>query len=327
MIIVASKSKKKTKKLPRWQINRNSKFGAQTLDEITNSVRDLSNLKIKIPLGNPSLNYVHTNQFLWTDLPNDFRLENFGIISKALNGKDSRWSGYEVNRWYIENMTITNNGTDFDMDLDVNPFATSIRDFQDGKHELEKAYLDNLNKSKTNTKKNTTNSTKQVTSVNNLTEIPKRSDGKTDCSMTLYLACNTYFNTIGSQVGRVESKLAQGRIGREGTNYANFVKGLTPKEAYKKLAAKWGYTWYNDNRDDCASTSFNRIGGINCGDSARLLKACMDVLGQPCVIYSVTTPESGHYMNGVLIDGQWKTVDLCYQSGRFPELQTAGWNR
>ena len=324
---MASKTKTKTKKLPRWQINRNSKFGAQTLDEITNSVRDLSNLKIKIPLGNPSLNYVHTNQFLWTDLPNDFRLENFGIISKALNGKDSRWSGYEVNRWYIENMTITNNGTDFDMDLDVNPFATSIRDFQDGKHELEKAYLDNLNKSKTNTKKNTTNNTKQVTSVNNLTEIPKRSDGKTDCSMTLYLACNTYFNTIGSQVGRVESKLAQGRIGREGTNYANFVKGLTPKEAYKKLAAKWGYTWYNDNRDDCASTSFNRIGGINCGDSARLLKACMDVLGQPCVIYSVTTPESGHYMNGVLIDGQWKTVDLCYQSGRFPELQTAGWNR
>ena len=324
---MASKTKTKTKKLPRWQINRNSKFGAQTLDEITNSVRDLSNLKIKIPLGNPSLNYVHTNQFLWTDLPNDFRLENFGIISKALNGKDSRWSGYEVNRWYIENMTITNNGTDFDMDLDVNPFATSIRDFQDGKHELEKAYLDNLNKSKTNTKKNTTNNTKQVTSVNNLTEIPKRSDGKTDCSMTLYLACNTYFNTIGSQVGRVESKLAQGRIGREGTNYANFVKGLTPKEAYKKLAAKWGYSWYNDNRDDCASTSFNRIGGINCGDSARLLKACMDVLGQPCVIYSVTTPESGHYMNGVLIDGQWKTVDLCYQSGRFPELQTAGWNR
>ena len=324
---MASKTKTKTKKLPRWQINRNSKFGAQTLDEITNSVRDLSNLKIKIPLGNPSLNYVHTNQFLWTDLPNDFRLENFGIISKALNGKDSRWSGYEVNRWYIENMTITNNGTDFDMDLDVNPFATSIRDFQDGKHELEKAYLDNLNKGKTNTKKNTTNNTKQVTSVNNLTEIPKRSDGKTDCSMTLYLACNTYFNTIGSQVGRVESKLAQGRIGREGTNYANFVKGLTPKEAYKKLAAKWGYTRYNDNRDDCASTSFNRIGGINCGDSARLLKACMDVLGQPCVIYSVTTPESGHYMNGVLIDGQWKTVDLCYQSGRFPELQTAGWNR
>ena len=324
---MASKTKTKTKKLPRWQINRNSKFGAQTLDEITNSVRDLSNLKIKIPLGNPSLNYVHTNQFLWTDLPNDFRLENFGIISKALNGKDSRWSGYEVNRWYIENMTITNNGTDFDMDLDVNPFATSIRDFQDGKHELEKAYLDNLNKGKTNTKKNTTNNTKQVTSVNNLTEIPKRSDGKTDCSMTLYLACNTYFNTIGSQVGRVESKLAQGRIGREGTNYANFVKGLTPKEAYKKLAAKWGYSWYNDNRDDCASTSFNRIGGINCGDSARLLKACMDVLGQPCVIYSVTTPESGHYMNGVLIDGQWKTVDLCYQSGRFPELQTAGWNR
>lgn len=325
MIIVASKNnKKKTKKLSRWQKLQNTKLGAQSLEEITDSVRDLSNLKITLPLGNPSLKYVHTNQFLWTDLPKEFKLANFKIISKALNSKDSRWSGYTVNRWYIENTTIKNDGTNFDMELDVNPFATSLRDYHDGKKELEKAYLDNLNKGKSDNKKK---DTKKVSSVNTVSNIPKRSDGKTDCSMTLYLACNTSFDSIGSQVGRVETKLAQGRIGREGTNYANFVKGLTPKQAYKKLAAKWGYSKYNDNRDDCASTSFNRIGYINCGDSARLLKACMDVLGQPCVIYSVTTPESGHYMNGVLIDGKWKTVDLCYQSNRFPELQTAGWNR
>ena len=321
---MASKNnKKKTKKLSRWQKLQNTKLGAQSLEEITDSVRDLSNLKITLPLGNPSLKYVHTNQFLWTDLPKEFRLENFGIISKALNGKDSRWSGYEVNRWYIENTTIKNDGTNFDIELDVNPFASSLRDYHDGKKEMEKAYLDNLNKGKSTTKK----SNNKVSSVNTVSDIPKRSDGKTDCSSTLSLCCNESFDSIGSQVGRVESKLAQGRIGREGTNYANFVKGLTPKEAYKRLAAKWGYTGYNDNRDDCASTSFDRLGGVNCGDSARLLKACMDIVGQPCVIYSVTTPESGHYMNGVLINGKWETVDLCYQSGRFPELQTAGWNR
>ena len=323
MIFMASKNnKKKTKKLSRWQKLQNTKLGAQSLEEITDSVRDLSNLKITLPLGNPSLKYVHTNQFLWTDLPKEFQLANFGVISKALNGKDSRWSGYEVNRWYIENTTITNNGTDFDMELEVNPFASSLNDYHDGKKTLEKAYLDNLNKNKTNNKK-----TNKVASVNTVSEIPRRSDGKTDCSMTLYLACNESFDSIGSQVGRVESKLAQGRIGREGTNYANFVKGLTPREAYKKLAAGWGYSQYNDNRDDCASTSLNNLGAINCGDSARLLKCCMDVLNQPCVIYRVTTPESGHYMNGVLLNGKWETVDLCYQSGRFPELQTAGWNR
>lgn len=324
MIFMASKNnKKKTKKLSRWQKLQNTKLGAQSLEEITDSVRNLSNLKITLPLGNPSLKYVHTNQFLWTDLPKEFQLANFKTISKALNGKDSRWSGYEVNRWYIENTTIKNDGTNFDIELDVNPFASSLRDYHDGKKELEKAYLDNLNKGKSNTKKGNN----KVSSVNTVSDIPKRSDGKTDCSSTLSLCCNESFDSIGSQVGRVESKLAQGRIGREGTNYANFVKGLTPKEAYKRLAAKWGYTYYNDNRDDCASTSFDRLGGVNCGDSARLLKACMDIVGQPCVIYSVTTPESGHYMNGVLINGKWETVDLCYQSGKFPELQTAGWNR
>ena len=321
---MASKNKKKkTKKLSRWQKLQNTKLGAQSLEEITDSVRDLSNLKITLPLGNPSLKYVHTNQFLWTDLPKEFQLANFKIISKALNGKDSRWSGYTVNRWYIENTTIKNDGTNFDIELDVNPFASSLRDYHDGKKALEKAYLDNLNKGKSTTKK----SNNKVSSVNTVSDIPKRSDGKTDCSSTLSLCCNESFDSIGSQVGRVESKLAQGRIGREGTNYANFVKGLTPKEAYKRLAAKWGYTYYNDNRDDCASTSFDRLGGVNCGDSARLLKACMDIVGQPCVIYSVTTPESGHYMNGVLINGKWETVDLCYQSNTFPELQTAGWNR
>ena len=32
-------------------------------------------------------------------------------------------------------------------------------------------------------------------------------------------------------------------------------------------------------------------------------------------------------MNGVLINGRWETVDLCYQSGAMPQYQTAGWNR
>jgi len=307
-----------------WQKLQGTKVGADALEKITESVRDMESLKITLPLGNPSLKNVHTNQFLWTDLPKEFRLQNMPVISKALNSRYSRWSGYEVNRWYIEGVTINNDGDKFTMDIEVNPFASTLKNYHDGKKELEKAYADSVNAS-SNNKNNTNQNT--VKSVNNTPTIPKRTDGKTDCSATLDLACNQSFASIGSQVGKVESKLAQGRIGREGTNYAKFVKGLTPKQAYKKLAARWGYRYYNDNDYACASQTLDNIGHINCGDSARLLKACMDILNQPCVIYSVTTPESGHYMNGVLLNGKWKTVDLCYQSGRFPELQTAGWNR
>ena len=49
----------------------------------------------------------------------------------------------------------------------------------------------------------------------------------------------------------------------------------------------------------------------------------MDVVGCPCVILHVT----GHYMNAVKVDGEWKTADLCYSSGRHPEYNTANFNK
>ena len=132
---------------------------------------------------------------------------------------------------------------------------------------------------------------------------------------------------LSDKISELEQNIsdAQGKIGREGTNYAEFVKGCTPKEAYKKLASKHNYSNYSgypDNHQACASNTLN-ASWTNCGDRARLLKACMDVLGQPCVIYHVYN----HYMNGILINGRWETVDLCYQSGSMPQYQTAGWNR
>ena len=118
---------------------------------------------------------------------------------------------------------------------------------------------------------------------------------------------------------------ALGKIGQEDTNYGKAVKGKSPKEAYKTLKNGWKYCGYENNRDKCATESFDKRGsaGINCGDSARLLKCAMDVVGCPCVILHVT----GHYMCAVKVDGEWKTADLCYSSGRHPEYNTANFNK
>lgn len=294
---------------------------AAAREAMVNSVRDLLSLKIKIPLGNPNLKLVHTNQFLWTNLPSKFELANFEEIAKHMNSTSSRWSGYTVNRWYIETSTIDNNGKDFTMSLDVNPFASSLQKYRDDRLNFIKAYDDAVN---SNNSSSSNNKGKTVKSVNSkTTSVPKRTDGATDCSTSMKIACNTSWSPISKQINKVESKRAMGAIGRKGTNYEKFVRGLTPKKAYKKLAKKFKYHFYYDNNYKCVEDSFRNIHHLNCGDASRLLKACMDVLDQPCVIYCCP----GHYCNGVLINGKWKTVDLCYQSGRRPEYQTAGWNK
>lgn len=50
-------------------------------EKITESIRDLYTAKITLPLGNPNLKLVHTNQFLFTELPTGvFELDNFEEI-------------------------------------------------------------------------------------------------------------------------------------------------------------------------------------------------------------------------------------------------------
>ena len=44
---------------------------AKAKEQIVNSIRDLYSAKITLPLGNPNLKLVHTNQFLFTELPTD----------------------------------------------------------------------------------------------------------------------------------------------------------------------------------------------------------------------------------------------------------------
>ena len=291
------------------------------LKEFSKSLRELLSFEIRIPLNDPMFKNLHTNSFLFTELPPEFALKNFGKIAKTLGGlsADNRGVPYLANRWYIEGIKIKCNSDGLFADITLNPFPSGYSTYASAMEGYISAYDSAFNSSSDST-------TVGNTTVNKTnTRVPERTDGCTDCSSSMAIACNTSWASIGSQQNRVESERAYGRIGRTGTNYANYVAGCTPREAYKKLAKKFNYgsyIGYNDNRDRCASDTFSK-GTYNCGDGARLLKACMDVLDQPCVIYCVP----GHYMNGVLINGRWETVDLCYQSGARPEYQTAGWNR
>lgn len=278
------------------------------IEKMTESVRELLTFKIKIPCKNEGFKRIHTNSFMWTELPEEMYLSNFSKITDAMTGAYTRYSGYVLNRWYIEGVTITFDNKGLFMELTLNPFASSNSSYQSA--------LDQFINNYTQATQKTTGGTGTESNIN------PRSDGKTDCTGTYELACNRGESSISSLQNKKETELAQGTIGKTGTNYANAVKGMTGKQVYKHLQSRMKYRTYWNNRDGCAETTYNKTTG-NCADLARLLKACLDIVGQPCVIYHTWD----HYLNGVLINGKWETVDLCYQSGRHPEYQTAGWNK
>lgn len=150
---------------------------AKAKEKIIESIRDLYSAKITLPLGNPNLKLVHTNQFLFTELPEDmFELANLDKISEALNSTYSRYSGYVINRWYIEGITINNDGNKATMELDLNPFASTLVKFRDDKQSFGKAYTDALSSENNNKSNSKTTSKKTVKSVSKKVDIGKAVD-------------------------------------------------------------------------------------------------------------------------------------------------------
>lgn len=105
-------------------------------------------------------------------------------------------------------------------------------------------------------------------------------------------------------------------VGRADTNYGQFAlkyKG-NPTGLFKALKKMHTYSSYADNRHANADVTFNGGRGIhaNCGDSARLIKCCMDVIGVPCYcIHSYSVGRNcGHYYNAVQLNGKWYSMDL-----------------
>lgn len=292
--------------------------------EYSKSVRSLMKFSIKIPLNDPIYKFLHTNSFLFTDLPEKFALINLPKIYKNLASyKVSRGVPYVKNRWYIEQVKIKQDNKGLFADVTLNAFPSDLSSFSSAMKGYISAY-DSAFKSTSNT--TTTNGTTNTTSSN----IPARTDGKTDCSAA-YSLSYVHTGSTGNPA-RVKTPSANdyGKIGREGTNYANFVKGCSsPREVYKKLSnAGWNgssrYRRFNDESvgSSCVEGVFKQ-GYANCAGLAKLLKACMDVCGFKCAVAHVQE----HYMNVVEINGKWESCDLCYQSGKYPGYQSAGFNR
>ena len=152
-MIIMAKTKKKASSTSSTNKNLLRKLA---LDKIFEHNRDYLKLDITIPLGNKALKQVHTNQWLFTNLPKDFDLANWTILAKALNSSANRYEGYVKNRWYIESNDITVNANGkAEMKLGLNAFASTHSTYAQQFRDLSKAYTSAT--TTTSASKNTTN--------------------------------------------------------------------------------------------------------------------------------------------------------------------------
>ena len=250
------------------------KSATEAIDE---SIRDLLSLKLTLPLGDKNLKNVHTNQFIWTTLPDEFRLENMAAIANAMNSSFSRHSGYTTDRWYIEGVTITNDGSSAKMELELNPFASAITKYRDDFKSFKKAYADAFTK----TTSTTSNSTKKtVKSTSNKNTTLKGGAGK-------YLD-----NIVAKAVGKQTNDLKKAKL---------------IDKAFKSHVY---YKYYWNTRFSSNERAYKNA-HLNCADGANVLCAMFRSGGLNAKIVHVT----GHYIVRVTIKGKKYFTDNAAATG------------
>lgn len=145
----------------------------KALELIQESARDLLTMKLTLPLGNPALKKVHTNQFCFYDWESTsaMHLKNWEKLAEVYSSIYTRFGGYKLGRWYIETNTIDVDipNRKAEMKLELNAFPSKLTDFNSDARKFQEAY-NNLFRNNTGSSSKSTSSGKSTsnsTSKNN----------------------------------------------------------------------------------------------------------------------------------------------------------------
>lgn len=242
------------------------------------SIRKWFTFSFKVPGEYPKL---HTNCFCMIMMSKKFVLENMPIIGRKLNGKFTRYLGYEKNRYYIEGVTVTySESKGLYTELKLNPFASDYSTFAKTQMQAYSALQSALGGGG------------GVGNANG-------TDCNDDTGRTFKIS------TRGSPTAKNTAV-----IGNSGANYAEAAKrGLRGSMEY--LKSRFVYQGYSDNHygsQRCPQKmwAMSTIRG-NCADISWLAKCILDCVGVENYIHH----GNNHYYNKFKENGQWKTVDIC----------------
>ena len=258
---------------------------SEALKKIVEHNRDYLSLTLTIPLGNTALKKVHTNQWLFTNLPAEFDLANWTIIADALQSNANRYEGYIKNRWYIEavDISVDVKGKS-EMKLTLNAFASSISSYSSMVKDMQKAYSD----AKANEEKQASNKNKS-NAVKKKSKNSKSGEGK------------TIDNLVKKIVGKETNALKKAKL------------------IHKYLQYKVGYRYYTDSKYSTPVKCLNNISHLNCADTSRLTASMMRSAGVDCYVVHSTC----HYYTVIEYKGKLYCSDATSKKRDFNEYWKA----
>ena len=276
---------------------------SEALKKIVEHNRDYLKLDLTLPLGDTALKEVHTNQWLFTDLPKEFDLLNWTVIAKALNSNVNRWEGYVENRWYIESVDISVDAKGkAEMKLGLNAFASNYNTYSDAYKSFEKAYTD---------------ATTQTTTTNT-------GDGKTtSTTKNTTNAVTTGDNTTikNGWWGSWVTKTVKEVVGNE-TDTLKKCKKIHEYFRWKTRWTHYGNMTYTGGSVSKLEKQWYRH-KFNCGDGANYLSAFYSCCGAKTGIY--LSYDKAHYVVKVEINGSTYWCDHSGGEGAYNTLR--GWNQ
>ena len=283
-------TKKKATKTPSQSEMDNNQRKAAALKKIVEHNRDYLKVDITLPLGDMALKQVHTNQWLFTDLPKEFDFVNWTIIAEALNSNVNRFEGYVKNRWYIDTCTIDVDASGkAEMKLGLNAFASSYNSYSDMFKSFEKAYNDAVNKKNTTT--NTTSAAKKTTNA-----VTNSSTGLINQEWV------KKYSIPSIVVEKVKVACKEGASVED--NVYAWHKWMDNHVDY------WSYTEHQYSMEQVLNQ-----GGGNCVDNSRVFRAGCLAMGVKCTFIKASSccctsyGDVGHQYNKVYLPGKTVIVD------------------
>ena len=277
----------------------------KAMEKLSESARSMLSFEIKLPLNHTMFKELHTNQFLWTQLPREFKLANLEKIFKILpTNKINRGVPYVENRWYVEKIVTKMDSSGLFATITLNPFPSDYSVYANG----VKGYLDAFNQA-FRQQETTTSSTTTSTGAG------QARLGK-DSTDTNSMACKRGASYGDAGTGGNYDSCAQKGYAQQGRKYYEWARKYSdPISLAKALAKRFSYEGYSGNHDANAEVTHNNGGTIhcNCYDACRLVKCCFDAAGLDCIVVTGSIYDGGHGWNSVKYNGKWYSFDLCYE--------------
>ena len=275
------------------------------LSEITmaEQIRKTFELEVKIPR---ILEGLHTNQFFFLDVTDDFYEKNYPtIIGTIADKKFGRFAGFKKGWFFVEKVEEQGGIDGWSTKITLNPIPPSLATYSKMQKEAQKTLIQAIN---------------QEIAFSGGGGVGNTNVSGGECTDNNEIAATSFTDEAFETA-------SQNIIGNSGSNYAEKVKSMTCEEAIKSI--KFTYSGYSGNSTCPPQMCENwpNVSG-NCADMSRLVKCICDVKGVQCCIYH----HPGHYWNLVKINNSWESVDLTThrRGGTWGSSgyhrNSAGWN-